>query len=200
MRFNYSKLKIPGFKDSSRSYGIKDFTKISCGTPFGINWNETLTLFYQNNPIMKRTASLLSGVIILFLTASFVLKGDTSNMEGKVYKITITEQKSGKSGKAEQADCSFKSSKFKCKFFGQNAGAEEIPIDLDKDSTYSEEGSDVELMYVEFSGERTNKLEEVVKVTGTVDGYGIEGSVELSKKGKVKKHWDFVGTQKDKKK
>jgi len=149
---------------------------------------------------MTRTATLLSSAFIFLLTASFVLKGDTSSMEGKVYKITITEQKNGKSGKAEQSDCSFKSSKFKCKFFGQNAGTEEIPIDLDKDSTYTEEGSDVELIYAEFSGERTNKLEETVKVTGTVDGYGIEGSVELSKKGKVKKHWDFVGTQKDKKK
>ena len=149
---------------------------------------------------MTRTTTLLTSAFIFLLTASFVLKGDTSNMEGKVYKITITEQKNGKSGKAEQADASFKSSKFKCKFFGQNAGAEEIPIDLDKDSTYTEEGSDVELMYVEFSGERTNKLEETVKISGTVDGYGIEGSVILSKKGKDKKHWDFVGTQKDKKK
>jgi RNA-binding protein YlmH len=149
---------------------------------------------------MTRTTSLILGALIFVLSASFVLKGDTSSIENKVYKITITEQKNGKSGKAEQGECSFKSQKFKCKFFGQNAGAEEIQIDLDKDSTYTEEGSDVELLYVEFSGSRTNKLEEDVKITGTIDGYGIEGSVELSKKGKVKKHWDFVGNQKDKKK
>ncbi len=149
---------------------------------------------------MTRTITLVSSAFIFLLTASFVLKGDTSSIDGKKFKITITEQKNGKSGKASQDDCSFKSSKFNCKFFGQNAGAEEIPIDLDKDSTYTEEGAEEASIYVEFSGERTNKLEETVKVTGTIDGFGIEGSVEISKKEKVKKHWDFVGTQKDKKK
>jgi hypothetical protein len=43
-------------------------------------------------------------------------------------------------------------------------------------------------------------MEETVKVVGTVDGYGIEGSIELSKKGKLKRHFDFVGSQKDGKK
>ena len=46
----------------------------------------------------------------------------------------------------------------------------------------------------------TNKMDETVKVSGSIDGYGIEGSVEISKKEKLKKHWDFVGTEKDKKK
>ena len=148
---------------------------------------------------MKRISTLLASGSLLLLTASFVLKGDTSSIEGKEYKITITESKKGKSGAGENDDVVFKSSKFKCKYFQKNAGAEMIPIDLDKDSTYKEEDSDDELLYVEFSGEMTNKLQETVKVTGTIDGYGIEGSVELSKKDKVKHHWDFVGTQKDKK-
>ena len=168
---------------------------------FGINIrNEIVTLFIQKNNLMKLTTTLLSSACIFILTASFVLKGDTSSLEGKKYKLTITEQKSGKSGKPTQDDCEFKSSKFGCKFFQSNAGAGEIPIDLDKDSTYSEDGSDVQMLYVEFSGERTNNQQETVKVTGTIDGYQIEGSVEISKKEKVKKHWDFVGNQKDKKK
>ena len=44
-----------------------------------------------------------------------------------------------------------------------------------------------------------NKLEELVKVTGTVDGYGIEGNVVLSKKDKEKRRYDFVGSLKEKK-
>lgn len=171
-----------------------------CGTPFAHNLVRNLNFTSQKINPMTRATTFIIGAFILFLSASFVLKGDTSSVENKTYKITITEQKNGKSGKAEQSECSFKSSKFKCKFFGQNAGADEIPVDLDKDSTYTEEGSDVELIYVEFSGSRTNKLEEDVKIEGTIDGYQIEGTVELSKKGKVKKHWDFVGGMKDKKK
>ena len=149
---------------------------------------------------MTRIPTLLLGGALFFLTASFVLKGDTSSLEGKTYKVTITEaKKGGKTGAPEQEEVSFKGGKFKCKFFGKNAGAESIGIELTVDSTYTAEGDADETMYVEFEGTMTNKLEETVKVTGTCDGYGIEGNVELSKKEKVKKHWDFVGSQKDKK-
>lgn len=149
---------------------------------------------------MKRIPTLLTGATLFLLTASFVLKGDTSSIEGKQYKITITEaKKGGKSGSPETEEVSFKSSKFRCKFFGKNAGADAIPIDLTVDSTYTSDGDDNETLYVEFEGQMSNKLEETVKVTGTIDGMGIEGSVEISKKEKVKKHWDFVGGQKDKK-
>jgi hypothetical protein len=150
---------------------------------------------------MKPATTLLTGALVFILSASFVLDGkDTSNLEKKVYKITITEQKKGKSGKAEEDEAKFSSGKFQSDFFGKNAGAKQIPIELDKDSTYTEEGSDEELIYAEFSGEMTNNQKETVKLSGTVDGYGIEGNVEIVVKEKVKKHWDFVGTQKDKKK
>ncbi|MBI3509861.1 MAG: hypothetical protein HY064_04300 [Bacteroidetes bacterium] len=149
---------------------------------------------------MNRTSTLLLSIPAFFLAASFLFKGDTSSVENKTYKITITENKKGKSGPQATDECSFKGSKFHCKFFGKNAGADAIPIDLTKDSAYTEEGSDVEMLYVEFDGEMTNKMEETIHVTGSIDGYGIEGNVELSKKEKVKKHWDFVGTQKDSKK
>jgi hypothetical protein len=151
---------------------------------------------------MNRTTSIIASGIIFMLSASFIFKGDdTSNVEGKQYKISIMEaKKGGKSGSAEDDVCAFKGSKFKCGFFKKNAGAEGIPIELGKDSSYIDDGGSEEMIYAEFEGEMSNKLDETVKVTGTIDGYGIEGNVELSKKGKVKKHWDFVGTEKDKKK
>ncbi len=150
---------------------------------------------------MKRTTTLIVSGLIFLLTASFVLDGDdTSNIENKQYNITITEAKKGKSGKAAPDVAKFKNSKFNTGFFKKNAGAENIPIELTKDSTYSEEGSDEVLLYAEFEGSMSNSKDEEVKVSGTVDGYGIEGFVEIVVKGKMKKHWDFVGMQKDKKK
>jgi hypothetical protein len=151
---------------------------------------------------MNRISTIILGGALFVFTASFVLKGDdTSNIENKKYKITITEaKKGGKSGTPENEECEFKSSKFRCKFFGKNAGADAIPIELTKDSTYTEEGSDAEQIYVEFEGQMSNKMQEEVHVTGTIDGVKIEGSVEIIKKEKVKKHWDFVGSQKDSKK
>ncbi|HEU4716928.1 MAG TPA: hypothetical protein VFU15_03815 [Bacteroidia bacterium] len=148
---------------------------------------------------MKSLKTLAAGGFLFVLTASFVLTGDTSSIEGKVYKVSISEAKKGKSGPNSDDDVSFKSGKFKCKFFGKNAGADAIAIELTTDSTYSDDSGE-DMLYVEFEGEMTNKLEENVKVTGTIDGYGIEGNVELSKKGKVKHHWDYVGSLKEKKK
>jgi hypothetical protein len=149
---------------------------------------------------MNRFTSFIAGSIVLVLTASFVLRGDTSVLESKTFKVSITEvKKTGKSGTPSTDEISFKSSKLRCKFFGKNAGADAIPIDLTVDSAYTAEGDEEETLYVEFEGTMTNKLEETVNIKGTVDGYGIEGSLDLSKKGKPKRHYDFVGSMKDKK-
>ncbi|GAB4137851.1 MAG: hypothetical protein Fur0041_12690 [Bacteroidia bacterium] len=148
---------------------------------------------------MKSIKTYVLGAVLFVLTASFVLAGgDTSSVENKTYKVTMTENKKGKSGKPMQEEITFKSGKFRSKLIKTEMGAEAIPIELTKDSSWVEDNYD-EMIYVEFEGEYTNKLDETVKVVGVIDGYGIEGNVELSKKGKVKRHFDFVGTQKEKK-
>ncbi len=150
--------------------------------------------------MMKRTTTLIASGLVFILASSFIFKGDTSNIENIQYKITISESKKGKTGKSENDVATFKGGKFRTGFFKKNAGAEAIPIELTKDSAYTDEGGTEEMLYIEFEGEMTNKMDETVKVSGSIDGYGIEGSVEISKKEKLKKHWDFVGTEKDKKK
>jgi hypothetical protein len=150
---------------------------------------------------MNRMLSVAGAASLLFLTASFVLKGDdTSAIENKNYKVTITDSK--KAGKAGEVDeVLIKGGKFRCKFFGKNAGTDAIPIEVTIDSVYTdpEDPSADPTLYVEFEGSMTNKLEEDIRVEGIIDGVGIEGFVEISKKGKVKKHWDYVGRQRDKK-
>lgn len=137
--------------------------------------------------------------VVFFLTCSFVLVGgDTTALEGKVYKVTMTlAKKGGKTGPPEQEEITFRSGKFQCKLIEKEMGAKAIPVEFTVDSTFTE--NDEDLPYVEFEGEFVNKLEETVKVSGTVDGYGIEGNVTLSKKDKEKKHYDFVGSLKEKK-
>lgn len=148
---------------------------------------------------MKKIGNILLPTFIFLLTCSFVLVGgDTSALEGKVYKVTMTSVKKGKSGAPEQEEITFKSGKFKCKLIDKEMGAPAIPVDFEVDSMFTE--NDEDLPYVEFVGEFVNKMEELVKVTGTVDGYGIEGNVVLSKKDKEKRRYDFVGSLKEKKK
>ena len=149
---------------------------------------------------MKKAGFTFLSAIVFFLACSFVLVGgDTTALEGKVYKVTMTlAKKGGKTGAPEQEEITFKGGKFKCKLVDKEMGAPAVPIEFTVDSTFEE--NDEELPYVEFEGEFVNKLDETIKVTGTVDGYGIEGNVILSKKDKEKKRYDFVGSLKEKKK
>ncbi|HTF04842.1 MAG TPA: hypothetical protein VK826_12490 [Bacteroidia bacterium] len=148
---------------------------------------------------MKKIGNLILPAFIFVLTCSFVLVGgDTTALEGKVYKVTMTLMKNGKAGKPVQAEITFKSGKFRSKLIEKEMGAAAIPVEFIVDSTFFE--NDEDLPYVEFEGEFVNKLEELVKVTGTVDGYGIEGNVSLSKKDKEKRRYDFVGSLKERKK
>ncbi len=148
---------------------------------------------------MRKFGNIILPAFIFILACSFALVGgDTSSLEGKVYKVTMTSVKKGKSGAPSQEEITFKGGKFKCKLIGNEMGADAIPVEFVVDSMFNE--NDEDLPYVEFEGEYVNKMEELVKVTGTVDGYGIEGNVVLSKKEKEKRRYDFVGSLKEKKK
>lgn len=150
---------------------------------------------------MKNISRFLLPALVFVFTCSFALVGgDTTALEGHVYKVTMSLVKKGKSTPGTQEEVTFKGGKFKCKLIGKEMGAESIPIEFTVDSTYMAEGDEEETIYVEFEGEFVNKMDETVKVTGTVDGYGIEGNVILSKKDKEKKRYDFVGSKKEKKK
>lgn len=143
---------------------------------------------------------IIPGLIFVFACSFTMGGGDTTALEGHVYKVTMSLVKKGKSQPGMQEEITFKGGKFKCKLIGKEMGAENIPIEFTVDSAYTDEGAEEETIYVEFEGEYVNKLDELVKVTGTVDGYGIEGNVILSKKDKEKKRYDFVGSKKEKKK
>lgn len=149
---------------------------------------------------MKKSGSIILAACMFFFMCSFALVGgDTTALENKVYKVTMTlNKKGGKTGPPANEEITFKSGKFQCKTVDKEMGAKAVPIEFTVDSSFEENGE--ELPYVEFEGEFVNKLDETVKVTGTVDGYGIEGSVILSKKDKEKKNYSFVGSLKQKKK
>jgi hypothetical protein len=151
---------------------------------------ETKLRYYAMKNISR---FIIPGLIFVFACSFTMAGGDTTALEGHVYKVTMSLVKKGKSQPGTQEEITFKGGKFKCKLIGKEMGAENIPIEFTVDSAYTEEGAEEETIYVEFEGEYVNKLDELVKVTGTVDGYGIEGNVVLSKK-------DFVGSKKEKKK
>lgn len=146
---------------------------------------------------MKQLMPFFTAITMLMVFCSAALVGDTESIEGKNYKVTMTETKKNKSGKPMEDVVSFKSGKFRSKLLGKEMGVDAITVELTVDSIYKDGGEEV--LYIEFEGSSTNKLDETVEIKGTIDGYGIEGSAELSKKGKLKRHFDFVGSEKEKK-
>lgn len=148
---------------------------------------------------MQKLNVLTVMICLLFASTAFAQKRkEKDNLNNKVYTVTMTEaKKGGKSGKPIKDELEFRSSKVKSKTVMDQFGFGQIKYELEKDSTYTMEAGDSETTYIEFVAEAKDKDENTVKMTGTVDGYGIEGSVELiDKKDKVKKHFDFVGAEK----
>lgn len=148
----------------------------------------------------SRLYVLMTVFFALASTALMAQKKDRDALNNKVYKVTMTEaKKGGKSGKPASDEIEFRSGKVKCKTLADPFGFGQIKYELTVDSSYTDGGS--ETLYFEFSAEATDKEGQVIKMTGTIDGYGIEGALEmLDKKGKVKKHYDYVGGEKGAKK
>jgi hypothetical protein len=145
---------------------------------------------------MQRYFSTLIAVGVFLTTTAFsFLDGDTESVEGRLYRVTMSETKNGKTKDPIDGELTFKSGKLRSKILREELGADAIAIELTTDSVYKSDDEQVD--YIVFEGEMTNKDDETVKVKGTIDGYGIEGFVELSKGGKVKRHFDFVGFEQE---
>lgn len=151
--------------------------------------------------IMQTVKVLLAGVCLLIVSSAFAQKKTKDNLNGKIYKVTVTESKKGKSGKPSPDQLEFRSGKVKCSTIADQFGFGLIKYEMTVDSAYVSEGDTEETLYIEIEGIAKDKEEQEVKIVATVDGYGIEGYMELiDKKGKVKKHYDFVGAEKGPKK
>jgi len=148
---------------------------------------------------MRNLKVLLAAAGLLIGSAAFAQKKGKDNLSNKIYNVTVTESKKGKSGKPAKDELEFRSGKLKSNTVMDAFGFGQIKYELMTDSVYTEEGS--ETVYIVFEATAKDKEENEVKVSGTIDGYGIEGYMELiDKKGKVKKHFDFVGGEKGPKK
>jgi hypothetical protein len=150
--------------------------------------------------ITQKVKVLLAGVCLLIVSAAFAQKKTKDNLSGKIYTVTVTESKKGKSGKPAKDEIRFRNGKVESTTVIDNMGFGNVKYELTVDSAYVSEGDTEETPYIEFEAIAKDKDDQEVKIVATVDGFGIEGYMELiDKKGKVKKHYDFVGAEKGKK-
>ncbi|TND02860.1 MAG: hypothetical protein FD123_4007 [Bacteroidetes bacterium] len=149
--------------------------------------------------MMRTRLHVLLIACFLLTTTGLMAQKTKDALNNKTFKVTMTEAKKGKSGKPAQDEIEFRSGKVKCKTLTDPFGFGQIKYELTIDSVYTYEGT--ETIYIEFEATANDKEGQEVKMTGIIDGYGIEGSLELlDKKGKVKKHYDYVGGEKGGKK
>ncbi len=151
--------------------------------------------------ITQNVKVLLAGVCLLIVSTAFAQKKTKDNLNGKIYAVTVTESKKGKSGKPSKDEIRFRNGKIESTTVIDNLGFGSVKYELTVDSAYVSDGDTEETPYIEVEAIAKDKNDQEVKIVATVDGFGIEGYMELiDKKGKVKKHYDFVGAEKGKKK
>lgn len=131
-------------------------------------------------------------------------KVEKDPLHGKTFEVQQIEFKEGapKSGaKAIKDEIFFKGGKL----YSDLAASEKcgkfdsmIKYEIEKDSAYTEE--EEERHYYEIKASKENDDGQVLTIQLKIDDIDIEGSMKLSKNDKLKKHFEFTGKEKPKKK
>jgi len=144
---------------------------------------------------MKTTILSLSALTIAFFAVNANVfaqkKVKDKFLAYKTYTVEMTETTAKKAGKTESDEISFKSEKLNSKFMiSQN----HFPAAIYTVSVDSSSGS----KEISFQSDGKNPDGEEIKWEGTVTDDAIEGTAIISKKGKMKKEYSFIGNLKPK--
>lgn len=155
---------------------------------------------FQFRSLNNRMLWICNILIVCFLTfsnnASAQKKSPPDKILGnKIYTIELTAQGGKKAAEPEADEISFKTDKLTSKIMKTDFEFEPASYTVSVDSSTADGPT------ISFEAEGKNSNDEILKWTGTVHGFDIEGTAVWStKKGKVKKEYTFTGNQKGKKK
>jgi hypothetical protein len=142
---------------------------------------------------------VLLAAALIGMNATFVGKDP---LHGKVYEVQQTEFKDGvpkTTGKPKSDEIMFKNGKLFSDFAADPLKFDKmIKYEIKKDSSYTEE--DEERHYYEIEASTENDDGTVLTIAIKIDDIDIEGSMKLTKSDKLKKHYEFIGKEKAKKK
>lgn len=125
-------------------------------------------------------------------------------LHGKKFETNATEYKDGapKPGaKSVPYEIEFKNGKLYSDLAASDKGGafdQWLKYNIEKDSTYTED--DIEKHYYQVNASHENDDGVVISITITIDDIEIEGVMKLSKNDRLKKHFEFIGHEKAKKK
>lgn len=144
---------------------------------------------------MKKTilyVSVMTAFVFAFTEDTFSQKKTKDKVLAyRMFTVEMTETTAKKAGKTVSDEISFKSEKLNSKFINQENHFVPFLYTVSVDSSSSP-------AIITFTSEGKNPDGEEIKWDGTVTDKDIEGAVVISKKGKTKKEYSFIGTQKEK--
>ena len=150
----------------------------------------------------KSTVLFVSAATALLCFNAVSIEKDP--LHGKKFETNATEYKDGEpkqGAKALANEIEFKNGKLysdlaasdKCGGFDQW-----IKYNIETDSTYTEE--DTEKHYYRLKASHENDDGVVISIEVTIDDIEVEGMIKTTKNDRLKKHFEFVGHEKAKKK
>ena len=129
----------------------------------------------------------------MFFPAFGQKKEKDKALAGKVFTVEFTQVGGKKASDPVADEISFKSEKLNSKFMTTENQFLPTPYTATVDSSDS-------YMTITFEASGKNQADEEIRWEGTASGEDIEGTVQIIKKGRVKKEYSFTGTLKAKKK
>jgi hypothetical protein len=144
-------------------------------------------------------AIALIGIAFAGINATLLEKDP---LHGKVYEVTQVEYKDGAPktpSKPKKDEILFRSGKVYSDLADEVLKFPDmIKYNIEKDSTYTE--GDEERHYYEIKASKENDDGMTLEINLKIDDIDIEGSMKLLKADKLKKHFEFTGKEKPKKK
>jgi hypothetical protein len=153
---------------------------------------------------MKKVLFAFTIVTAALVSINAVVAPDKDPLHGKKYETQATEYKEGvpkAGGKPYPDKIEFSKGRIYSDLAADSKMGsfnEYIKYEIEKDSTYTID--DEERHYYQIKASKENDDGSIITIDIIIDDIDMEGSMKLTKKDKVKKHYEFVGKEVAKKK
>lgn len=147
------------------------------------------------NSVLTWVALVISGLML------GAFKGDKDPMHKRIFDVKVTEYRDGKpKNKSEDDEMEFKDGKFFSNLAFDKMEFKWMKYEIKLDTVLMETDSinpddKAEVKYYEILITSTNEKDELLTMNFKVSNWEIEGTMKLTKKDKLKKHFEFIGKE-----
>jgi hypothetical protein len=134
-------------------------------------------------------SKILFFAAIIFLSLNSLAQSGNKILLNKTYLVKVIEDPNTKHPNIWEDEVNFKNGKLYFKIFSKNWGFPYAPCTISVDSSSN---------VITFTSEVKNSTHASRKLSGTINGDAIDGTVEIIRKDGVKRPYTFSGSLKNK--